>query len=239
MDFSGRYEIPAPPQAVWDAINDPETLKVCIPGCEAVSKTDPTHFDAAARLKIGPVSATFRGKLGLDELDPPHRCVMRGEGQGGVAGFAKGEAEVRLEAVPEGTVLTYTAKANIGGKLAQVGQRLIASAAKQIADDFFGRLAHELGAPETSAPASAITQAALQAEAIAEAEMRAAGVSVETDALLSAIPPAGADIGAPARSTSSQGKGTAGGSAGVAPEIWVVGLVAVIIILLILFGLVL
>ncbi len=235
MDFSGRYEIPAPPQEVWEVITNPDILKACIPGCESVNQIDATHFDAAVRLKIGPVSATFRGKLSLDELEPPRRCVLRGEGQGGVAGFAKGDAEVLLEAVAAGTLLSYTAKANIGGKLAQVGQRLLSSAAKQIADDFFGNLTRELGGTDLSAHDAAITQAALRAEAIAEAEMRAAGVSLEADTLLSAVPPSDAALRAPVSSPSSG----AAGQAGVAPEIWVVGLVAVIIILLILFGLVL
>ena len=235
MDFTGRYEIPAPPQEVWEAITNPDILKVCIPGCEAVDKIDATHFDASARLKVGPVSATFRGKLSLDELDPPNRCVLRGEGQGGVAGFARGDAVVVLEAVEAGTLLSYTAKANIGGKLAQVGQRLLSSAARQMADDFFGKLAGELGGSEVAAPDAVLTQAALRAEAIAEAEMRAAGVSLEADTLLSAMPPSDLAVQAPASKPASGSSG----QAGVAPEIWVVGLVAVIIILLILFGLVL
>ncbi len=96
MDFAGRYTIPASPETVWAAINDPETLRACIPGCQSLAKTDDTHFEAAVKLKVGPVSATFKGKVALEELDPPHRCVLRGEGQGGVAGFAKGEAEVML-----------------------------------------------------------------------------------------------------------------------------------------------
>ncbi len=235
MDFTGRYEIPAPPRDVWDAITNPDILKACIPGCETVDKVDATHFDASARLKIGPVSATFRGKLSLDDLEPPNRCVLKGEGQGGVAGFAKGEAVVVLEAVAAGTLLSYTAKANIGGKLAQVGQRLLSSAAKQMADDFFGSLARELGGTPAAAHDAAITQAALRAEAIADAEMRAAGISLEADTLLSAIPPSDAAIRPPSPNP-SQGST---GQTGVAPEIWVVGLVAVIIILLILFGLVL
>lgn len=235
MEFSGRYEIPAAPQQVWEAITNPDILKICIPGCEAVDKVDATHFDVAARLKIGPVSATFRGKISLDELEPPNRCVLKGEGQGGVAGFAKGDAEVVLQAVAAGTLLSYTTKANIGGKLAQVGQRLLSSAAKQMADDFFGKLARELGGGEVAAHDSAITQAASRAEALAKAEMRAAGVSLEADTLFSAAPPSDAAFRAPVPSSST---GPAG-QAGVAPEIWVVGLVAVIIILLILFGLVL
>ena len=141
MDFSGRYLIPASPDIVWAALNDPEILKACIPGCEQMTKTDDTHFEAAATLKIGPVKATFKGKVALENLDPPHRCTLKGEGQGGVAGFAKGEADIALTPEGNGTALAYTAKANIGGKLAQIGQRLIDGAAKQIADDFFARFA--------------------------------------------------------------------------------------------------
>ena len=147
MDFTGRYEINAAPQKVWDGLNDPEILKVCIPGCEQLEKTSPTNFVATARLKIGPLSAAFKGKVTLSNLDPPHRCRLSGEGQGGVAGFAKGGAEVVLTPEGSGTVLTYTAKASVGGKLAQIGQRLIDGAAKQIADDFFKRFASALEVP--------------------------------------------------------------------------------------------
>jgi carbon monoxide dehydrogenase subunit G len=147
MDFTGRYAINAAPQKVWDGLNDPEILKVCIPGCEQLEKTSPTDFVATARLKIGPLSAAFKGKVSLSDLDPPNRCKLSGEGQGGVAGFAKGDAEVVLTPDGSGTVLTYTAKASVGGKLAQIGQRLIDGAAKQIADDFFKRFAAALNIP--------------------------------------------------------------------------------------------
>lgn len=150
MDFTGRYAINAAPQMVWDGLNDPEILKVCIPGCEQLEKTSPTDFVATARLKIGPLSAAFKGKVTLSDLDPPHRCKLSGEGQGGVAGFAKGDAEVVLTPDGPGTVLTYVAKASVGGKLAQIGQRLIDGAAKQIADDFFKRFADALNVPVLS-----------------------------------------------------------------------------------------
>src|ERR1700761_6839236 len=116
MDFTGRYVISASPQRVWEGINEPAVLKACIPGCEQLDKTSPTQFVATAKLKIGPVSATFRGKVTLSELDPPHGCRLSGEGQGGVAGFAKGDAHVALAAEGDGTVLTYTARAQVGGK---------------------------------------------------------------------------------------------------------------------------
>jgi carbon monoxide dehydrogenase subunit G len=147
MNFTGRYAIQALPQKVWEGLNDPEILRVCIPGCEQLEKTSPTDFLATARLKIGPLSASFKGKVTLSDLDPPHRCKLSGEGQGGVAGFAKGDAEVVLTPEGSGTLLTYTAKASVGGKLAQIGQRLIDGAAKQIADDFFKRFAAALEVP--------------------------------------------------------------------------------------------
>jgi len=206
MDFSGRYLIPASPAIVWAALNDAEILKSCIPGCEKMTKTDDTHFDAVATLKIGPVKATFKGSVALENLDPPHRATLKGEGQGGVAGFAKGEAEIVLTPEGDGTVLTYTAKANIGGKLAQIGQRLIDGAAKQIADDFFGRFAGAIAA------ASAVGSAGPAGEVVLDSGMP----SIE--------PPM------------TDGLAAAEKREGMAPEIWVVGLVAVIIILLVLFG---
>ena len=145
MDLTGRYAIPAPPERVWEALNAPEILKGCIPGCEQLEKLSLTDFRAVATLKIGPMKATFRGKIVLSDLEPPRRCKIAGEGQGGVAGFAKGHAEVSLEPDGAGTLLSYTAHASVGGKLAQIGQRLIDSAAKQIADDFFARFAKALG----------------------------------------------------------------------------------------------
>ena len=207
MDFSGRYVIPALPEQVWAGLNDPAVLKACIPGCEHIEKTSPTDFIATARLKIGPVSATFKGKVALSELDPPHRCVLTGEGQGGVAGFAKGDAEVLLAPEGTGTVLTYRAKASVGGKLAQIGQRLIDGAAKQIADDFFSRFAQAVAAPAIAA--AAITPGS------------------NTDSHSAA--PAAAQILA---------TGEPEPRGGLAPEIWVVGLIAVVAILLILFGVV-
>ncbi|HEY0107218.1 MAG TPA: carbon monoxide dehydrogenase subunit G [Rhizomicrobium sp.] len=165
MDFTGRYLISAPPQRVWDGINDPAVLKACIPGCEELLKTSPTDYVATARLKIGPVSATFKGKVRLGELDPPHSCRLSGEGQGGVAGFAKGDAQVVLTPDGDGTVLTYTAKAQVGGKLAQIGQRLIDGAAKQIADDFFKRFAAALAPVPVLAPDPEVEAAAAPAPA--------------------------------------------------------------------------
>ncbi len=204
MEFTGRYLVPAPIETTWAALNDPEILKACIPGCQEMNKTDATHFEAAATLKIGPVKATFKAKIEMADMDPPRRCTLKGEGQGGVAGFARGEAEVTLTPEGGGTALTYTAKAAIGGKLAQIGQRLIDGAAKQIADDFFKRFSAAVGAMP------------------AEAGVATAEQGVEEFSSAPAIVP------------SSDVK-----REGLAPEIWVVGLIGVIVILLLLFGLVL
>ena len=146
MEFTGRYPIAAPPQQVWDALNDPAVLKACVPGCQSLTRTEEQRFEAVAVLRIGPVKAKFKAIIRQSEVHPPRRCILTGEGQGGVAGFARGEAEVTLAAEGDVTLLSYVARGNIGGKLAQVGQRLIDSAAKQIADDFFGRFAAQIAA---------------------------------------------------------------------------------------------
>jgi carbon monoxide dehydrogenase subunit G len=205
MDFSGRYVIAAPPEAVWAALNDPVILKACIPGCQQIEKSSPTDFVATATLKIGPVKATFKGKVTLSDLDPPSRCTISGEGQGGMAGFAKGNADVRLQPEGDATVLTYTARATVGGKLAQIGQRLIDGAARQIADDFFGRFAAYLEPAMVAQP------------------------------LPSEAPPAttpNAQIDQPAGASAEQ----ASRRSGLGSEIWVIGLIGVVVILLLLFG---
>ncbi|HEX2590024.1 MAG TPA: carbon monoxide dehydrogenase subunit G [Rhizomicrobium sp.] len=208
MEFTGKYTIPASPDAVWAAINDPGVLKACIPGCETLNKTSDTDFEGAAKIKVGPVSATFRGKVSLGELDPPKRLVLHGEGQGGVAGFAKGDAEVLLAPIDGGTELTYVAKANVGGKLAQIGQRLIDGAAKQIADDFFKRFSAAVTPALTPDP-----------------------MSDPVNAAEAAVPPV--QVVATADPT------PAGHREGLAPQVWVIGLIAVVVILLVLFGVVL
>ncbi len=213
MEFTGRYIIPASPETVWAAINDPEILKACIPGCEQMEKLDATHFTASAALKIGPVKATFKGRVELAEIDPSRRCVLKGEGQGGVAGFARGEAEILLVPDPSGTGLSYTAKATVGGKLAQIGQRLIDGAAKQIADNFFSRFASVLTATPAGPDPPVVD-----------------GVTPELTMQVAAPP-----LVERASSTYE----LSARREGLAPEVWVIGLIAVIVILLVLFGLVL
>src|SRR5690606_19159206 len=133
LEMSGDYVLPLSREKVYAALNDPEILKKCIPGCEELEKTSDNEFAAVVKLSVGPVSARFKGKVRLEDLDPPNGYRIVGEGEGGVAGFAKGGASVQLTEVPEGTNLSYKAEANVGGKIAQLGQRLLAGTAKKIA----------------------------------------------------------------------------------------------------------
>ncbi len=203
MDLTGEYRIPAQREVVWAALNNPEILKVCIPGCEELNKTSDTEFVARVVAKIGPVKAGFSGKVTLSDLDPPNGYTITGEGQGGAAGFAKGGAKVWLEAVDGGaaTVLHYSADAQIGGKLAQIGSRLVEGSARKLADEFFAAFAAQAAA---AAPAAA--QAATTAPASAE--------------------PAPQPVSQPAPVVPSAT------SSGLSPVLWIVGLVVVVAIIL-------
>ncbi|RYJ01425.1 MAG: carbon monoxide dehydrogenase [Acetobacteraceae bacterium] len=157
MEMTGERRIPAPRQQVWEALNDPQSLQAAIPGCESVERIGDDQFQAKVALKLGPMSAKFGGKVKLENLNPPASYTITGEGNGGAMGFAKGGADVALEELgPNETLLTYNVKAQVGGKMAQLGGRLIDSTAKQMADQFFNRFAAGL----TPAPAE---------EAVAEA----------------------------------------------------------------------
>ena len=164
MDLTGEYRIPAPRETVWAALNNPDILKACIPGCEELNKTSDTELVAKVVAKIGPVKAAFGGKVTLSDLDPPNGYTITGEGQGGAAGFAKGGAKVRLEPADGGaaTVLRYAADAQIGGKLAQIGSRLVEGTAKKLADEFFAAFAAQaaVAAPAAPTPAAAAEQPA-------------------------------------------------------------------------------
>jgi carbon monoxide dehydrogenase subunit G len=144
MTMTGEIQLAAPREAVWSKLSDPDVLKACIPGCEELEKTDDQGFRAVAKMKVGPVSARFKGKVALSDLDPPNGYRISGEGEGGVAGFAKGSARVHLLEKEGGTLLTYEVDAQIGGKLAQLGQRLINGSAKKLADEFFANFARAL-----------------------------------------------------------------------------------------------
>ena len=147
MDMTGERRIPAPRQKVWDALNDPAVLKAAIPGCKSLEKTSDSDMKATAAVKIGPIAAQFIGKVQLLDLDPPNSYRIAGEGQGGVAGFANGGATVRLSDDGDFTLLQYDVKAQVGGKIAQLGARLIDATAKQMADQFFDRFSAEVSGP--------------------------------------------------------------------------------------------
>ncbi|WP_373870312.1 CoxG family protein [Noviherbaspirillum aridicola] len=142
--MSSVQVVPAPPDRVWAALNDPQLLKACITGCESIEPTGDNEYKVAMAVKIGPVSAKFAGKIFLLDIRPPESYTINFEGQGGVAGFAKGTARVQLSPEGEATSLAYTASAQIGGKLAQIGSRLVDGAARKMAADFFAALAREL-----------------------------------------------------------------------------------------------
>ncbi len=155
MDMTGERRIEAPRERVWAALNDPEILKAAIPGCDSLEKLSDTELKAAASVRIGPIAAKFAGKVQLSDLDPPRGYTISGEGQGGVAGFAKGGAKVALDADGAATMLRYTVNAQVGGKIAQLGARLIDATAKSMADQFFDRFAAQLGPAEAGVPEAA------------------------------------------------------------------------------------
>jgi len=160
MKLSGEHHIPASQQTVWEALNDAETLKACLPGCETLDKISDTEMTAKITTKIGPVKATFTGTVTLSDLDPPNGYTLSGEGQGGAAGFASGSASVSLTEQDGGTLLSYEVEARVGGKLAQIGSRLIDSVTKKLAGQFFGALVERLSAGDAADAAPAPAAAA-------------------------------------------------------------------------------
>tara|TARA_B100000749_G_C18383341_1_gene446988 strand:- start:480 stop:1085 length:606 start_codon:yes stop_codon:yes gene_type:complete len=200
MDFTGEYKVPASRDKVWEALNDVDVLKLCIDGCEELNKDSDTEFSAKVTAKVGPVRAKFTGKVTLSDIDPPNGYTISGEGQGGVAGFAKGGAIVKLVDGDGATILHYEAKAEVGGKLASVGSRLVEGVAKKTADDFFGKFVEIVSDGDVD-PASEVAEA-------------------EPDGKL-------ADSGH---------EQTISESGGLSPMVWGVGIVAIVAILLIIFG---
>jgi uncharacterized protein len=197
MEMTGEYRIPAPREQVWAALNDPDVLRQAIPGCEELKKISDTELEAAVRSKIGPVNARFNGKVTLSDLNPPESYRISGEGKGGAAGFAKGGADVNLTEEGAGTtLLRYTAHADVGGKLAQIGSRLVQGSAKKMADDFFGRFAEIVaGAPATGGSA---------AEGEAKPQVTAPAAAAAHAAAPPPVTPD--DIGAEATGTVTQAK---------------------------------
>ncbi|GAB4066851.1 carbon monoxide dehydrogenase subunit G [Ancylobacter sonchi] len=152
MEITGEHRIAAPRAAVWAALFDVETLKACIPGCKELEQTSPTGFRAKVQLKVGPMSANFAGTVELQDIEAPEGCRIVGQGNGGVAGFAKGASAVTLAADGEETVLGYAATAEIGGKLASLGGRLVQATARKLADQFFTAFAERLKASAAALP---------------------------------------------------------------------------------------
>jgi uncharacterized protein len=144
LTMTGEVDLPAPQAVVWAKLNDPAVLKACIPGCQSLERTSENELEAVAKVKIGPVSATFKGKVLLSDIDPPNGYTISGEGAGGIAGFAKGGAKVRLSPSADGTRMTYEVEAQVGGKIAQLGARLVDGVAKRLADQFFASFAEEV-----------------------------------------------------------------------------------------------
>jgi uncharacterized protein len=150
MTMMGEVTLRAERARVWAMLNDPIVLKACIPGCQSLDKTGDSSFSAVAKIKIGPVSASFKGRVQLSDIDAPNGYTISGEGEGGIAGFANGGAKVHLAEAPEGTILRYDVTANVGGRIAQMGSRLIDGVAKKIADQFFTSFAAAVGGKRVS-----------------------------------------------------------------------------------------
>jgi hypothetical protein len=216
MEMTGEQLIPAPRETVWQALNDPEVLQASIPGCEHLTKTADNAFEAKVKAKVGPVSATFTGAVTLSNIDPPKSYTISGEGKGGVAGFAKGGADVRLEEAEGGqTRLLYDVKAQVGGKLAQIGSRLIEGTAKKLAGEFFANFAERVGGTGAHEAATAGGHDAHAAHAH------------DHDAGHHAGPPPGLSD---AELNRDVGRGASVG-------VWVAGLIVVVLILLAIYGL--
>ncbi len=152
MDMTGEHIIDAPREVVWQALNDPDTLRVCIPGCQSLEKQSATELNAVVVQKIGPVKATFKGDVELTNIDAPASYTISGEGKGGVAGFAKGAADVTLTEANGQTTLSYQVHAAVGGKLARLGSRLIDSTARKLAAQFFDNFQAQLNESAATEP---------------------------------------------------------------------------------------
>jgi carbon monoxide dehydrogenase subunit G len=260
MEMTGEHRIAAPRAVVWDGLNDAEVLRRSIPGCDTLEKTSPTEMTATVTAKVGPVKASFGGQVTLSNLNPPESYTISGEGKGGAAGFAKGGADVKLVEDGDGTILQYSVKANIGGKLAQLGARLIDGTAKKMADDFFVRFAAEVeqragGAP--AVPAAAVVEPLTAAPVLPEAAEAIAEIPVPIP-----VPPAEETVIAPPSPADAPAAASAQPVAapqpvpteprpippspapsvpatdrrgGLSPAIWISGLVVIVLVLLYLY----
>lgn len=228
MKMNGEFRVPTDRETVWRALNDPEVLKACLPGCQEIERTSETEMSATLAIKVGPVKATFSGGVVFSDLDPPKGYTLTGQGQGGAAGFASGEARVKLVAEGAETVVQYECDARVGGKLAQIGSRLIDSTAKKLAGQFFDSLAEALGG-------------GAEAEAAEPGPERAEPAAPEASAEPAAPPAAPpADAGdAPAEEAPLAGAAPelppAAQRAGLPTLAWVGAVVAVVVVLVLVF----
>ncbi len=214
MELNGEYRIPASREQVWEALNDPEVLRASIPGCESLERMGENGFTATVTAKVGPVKAKFKGEVTLSDLDPPNGYTISGEGKGGAAGFARGGARISLEDDGGETILRYQVEANVGGKLAQLGSRLIDGAARKLSDEFFTQFGEEAVKLATATLEEAIPEP-IAAEPIVE------------EALVAA--PAAPEIDVPEPSEVPAGRG-------LPSWVWVAGLFIVVLLLLFSFS---
>ena len=219
MDMKGEERIPAPREAVWEALNDPDVLQASIPGCQELEKTSDTSFAATVQAKVGPVKAKFKGEVTLSDIDAPNGYTISGEGKGGAAGFAKGGAKVSLTEDGGETVLAYEVDANVGGKLAQIGSRLIDSTAKKMAGEFFTAFKEQVIA-RTGEPTAA-PEAEMEAEPVAAA-------AVESPAAEEPVAQEPTDHTAEAAKAATEAvQQVAARRKGLAPWTWVIALIVV------------
>lgn len=195
MEMKGEYTIPVARSLVWAALNDVEVLKAAIPGCDTISRLSDTEIEATVTAKVGPVKASFKGLVTLSDIDPPHGYTIRGEGKGGAAGFARGGAKVRLSDAPGGTILSYEVDAAVGGKLAQIGGRLIDSTAKKLADEFFAKFSElaanrvEVGGVTPGPVSDSFTPAPMQKGSAQEEAPPMSSQNADMDASAHPVPP--------------------------------------------------
>jgi len=189
MEFTGQYPIPAPRDLVWQELNNPGALQACIPGCEGLDQIGDNRFEARLFAKVGPVQAKFKGTVTLQNLAPPASYDIEFEGSGGVAGFARGKATVTLAEDGGNTVLSYVAQATVGGKLAQIGQRLVDSSARKMADDFFGEFSRHCSAaaPQPEATAAPPVEPAAAEPAAQAASGQSPAARIAAAAALAAL----------------------------------------------------
>lgn len=228
MKMSGSYDIAADRETVWAALNNPEVLRECIPGCDSLELTAENELTAAVTAKVGPVKAKFTGVVELKDLNPPESYRIEGSGKGGAAGFAKGGADVRLAENGGVTTLTYEADAQVGGKLAQIGARLIDGTAKKMADQFFGAFSDKVAGGATSTEAAVETQA--EAPASEPEAAPAAPTEPEANPPSPSQEPSGEQEAAPAAPEPAKPADAPGTPTGLPAWVWLLGLVGLIIV---------